>query len=209
MYFQAIQDFTQKELDQFKTVCNLLLSRTFVVRDIAETGKGHRINPDYVFLSAHYEAVRDYLSLLDWDLIKDDYNGYFYVFNKDSANRLTLNKIQTAVLLGLRLLYDENQERLGLCRDAVCTVRDVLDKVVTDYPILPVNPNMEEVHRAMTIFENHSVVQRLEGRFRQPECKFSILPTILTVVSSEKLNDTVARLRKDEQDEEADEDTAD
>ena len=68
---------------------------------------------------------------------------------------------------------------------------------------------MEEIHRALTIFENHSVVQRLEGRFRQPECKFSILPTILAVVSSEKLHDTVARLRKDEEDEEADEDAAD
>ena len=209
MDLKAIQDLSSRELEQFKTVCNLLLSRTFVVRDIAVSGKGHRINADYVFLSAHYEAVRDYLSLLEWDLIRDDYNGYFYVLNQDAANRLTLNKIQTAVLLGLRLLYDENQERLGLCRDAVCTVRDVLDKVVTDYPILPANPNMEEVHRALTIFENHSVVQRLEGRFRQPECRFSILPTILTVVSSEKLNDTVARLRKEEEDEEADEGAAD
>ena len=28
-------------------------------------------NPDYTFLSLHYEAVQDYLGLLGWDLRKD------------------------------------------------------------------------------------------------------------------------------------------
>ena len=30
------------------------------------------------------------------------------------------------------MIYEENQEQLGLEQDAVCTVRDVLEKVVTD-----------------------------------------------------------------------------
>ena len=30
----------------------------------------------------------------------------------------------------------ENLEQLGLGQDAICTVRDVLEKVVTDYAIL-------------------------------------------------------------------------
>ena len=83
-------------------------------------------NPDYTFLSLHYEAVQEYLRLLDWDLRKDDLNGYFYVINTDEANRCNLNKKETAILLALRMIYEENQERLGLEQDAICTVRDVL-----------------------------------------------------------------------------------
>ena len=199
---------TQKEIDQFKSVCNQLLSRTYVVRTIYKPEKGRITNPDYTFLSIHYEHVRDYLALLDWDLRKDDMNGYFYVLNTDEANRCNLDKKETAILLAIRMIYDENQERLGLEQDAICTVRDVLEKVVTDYAILPAKPNMEEVKRALTRLENHSIIQKINGKFNKGNCKFAILPTVLSVVSADKLNMIVATLRKEEDDEETDEDSA-
>ncbi len=210
MNFEWMNGATQKELEQFKTVCNQLLSRTFVIRTLYHPDKGRVNNPDYTFLSLHYEEVREYLSLLDWDLRKDDFNGYFYVLNTDEANRCQLGKKETAILLAIRMIYDENQERVGLEHDAICTVRDVLEKVVTDYAILPAKPNMDEVKRALTLLDNHGVIQRIDGKYNQTGCKFAILPTVLTVVSSEKLNATVAVLRKEEdENEEAEEDTAD
>jgi hypothetical protein len=189
---------TQKEIDQFKSVCNQLLSRTYVVRTIYKPDKGRITNPDYTFLSIHYEHIRDYLAFLDWDLRKDDMNGYFYVLNTDEANRCNLDKKETAILLAIRMIYDENQERLGLEQDAICTVRDVLEKVVTDYAILPAKPNMEEVKRALTRLENHSIIQKIDGKFNKGNCKFAILPTVLSVVSADKLNMIVATLRKEE-----------
>ena len=108
------------------------------------------------------------------------------------------------------MIYEENQEQLGLEQDAVCTVRDVLEKVVTDYAILPAKPNIDEVKRALTLLENHSIIQRIEGKFNQSSCKFAILPTVLAAVSSEKLNDVVSVLRKEgDTDEETEEDPAD
>ena len=60
MDFSALQQMTQKELDQFKVVCNQLLSRTFVVRSVYRPSKGTVNNPDYNFLALHYEAVRNF-----------------------------------------------------------------------------------------------------------------------------------------------------
>lgn len=74
MDFDFIRSATSKELEQFKSVCNQLLSRTYIVRTLFRPGKGRVNNPDYTFLSLHYEAVQEYLSLLDWDLRKDDLN---------------------------------------------------------------------------------------------------------------------------------------
>lgn len=199
---------TQREKDQFKTVCNQLLSRTYVVRTLYKPEKGRITNPDYTFLSIHYEYVRDYLALLDWDLRKDDLNGYFYVINTDEANRCNLDKRETGILLAIRMIYEENLERLGLEQDAICTVRDLLEKVVTDYAILPSKPNMEDVKRALTRLENHSIIQRIDGKFNKGSCKFAILPTVLSVVSAEKLNMIVAAMRKEDDDEETDEDSA-
>ena len=199
MNLDFISSATAKELQQFKSVCNQLLSRTFVVRTLYRPGRERLNNPDYTFLSIHFEAVRDY-----------EANGCFYVINTDEANRLILSKRETAILLALRMLYDESQERLGLEQDALCTVREVLEKVVTDYAILPAKPNMDEFRRAMLVFENHAVIQRIEGRYNQADCRFAILPTILTAVSAERLHEAAAVLRKEENaDEEAEENTAD
>ena len=68
---------------------------------------------------------------------------------------------------------------------------------------------MDEVKRALTLLDNHRVIQRLEGKYSQGSCKFAILPTVLTVVSSEKLDKVVSVLRKEEDSEEAEEDPAD
>ena len=209
MNFDWLTTATQKELEHFKDVCNQLLSRTYVVRTLYKPGEGRVNNPDYVFLSAHDEVIRDYLALLDWDLRKDDLNGYFYVLNTDEANRCNLNKKETAILLAIRMIYEENIERLGLEQDAVCTVRDVLEKVVTDYAILPAKPNMDEVKRALTVLDNHSVIQMIEGKYSQGNCKFAILPTVLSAVSSEKLNAIVSVLRKEGGNEEVEEDPTD
>ena len=67
-----------------------------------------------------------------------------------------------------------------------------------------------EVKRALTLLENHSIIQRIEGKFNQSGCKFAILPTVLAAVSSEKLNDVVSVLRKEgDANEETEEDPAD
>lgn len=202
MNLEFLNTATTKELEQFKTVCNQLLSHTYIVRTLYQTGKGRIDNPDYTFLSIYYEQVQAYLSLLDWEVRWDDLHGYFYVQNTDEVNRCNLNKKETAILLALRMIYDENQERLGLEQDAICTVRDILEKVVTDYAILPARPNMDEVKRALTRLENHSVIQCIEGKFNQGHCKIAILPTILTAVSSKKLHDVASILRKEEVDNE-------
>ena len=68
---------------------------------------------------------------------------------------------------------------------------------------------MDEVKRALTLLENHSVIQRIDGKYNQTSCKFAILPTVLSAVSSEKLAAVVSVLKKEEDDEEAEEDPAD
>ena len=97
MNLEFLNTATAKELEQFKAVCNQLLSRTYVVRTLYRPDRGRVSNPDYTFLSIHYESVREYLSLLDWDLRRDDINGYFYVLNTDEANRCILSKRETAI----------------------------------------------------------------------------------------------------------------
>jgi len=205
-----INDFTAKEKEMFTSVCNHLLGQTFLLRTIYQPDGSTVNNPEYNFLALRSETVKSYLSLLGWELHQDEYNGYFYVINNLDANRLILGSKPTAILLALRLIYDENSERVGLFQDVLCEVKGVLEKLVTDFGVFRQKPNMDEFRRSMKLLEDHNIIKGLEGKYSDADCRFTILPTILTVVSAEKLNALVAKLRKeDESDEEADENAVD
>ncbi len=202
MSLENIQNYSQKEKDMFSSVCASLLGRTFVVRSVI-TEKGRIRNPEYDFLVKHYEDVRDYLGLMNWSLFRNDFLGFYYVTNDDEANRCNLNKTETAILLALRLIYEDDQERIGLDHDVVATVNDVLVKVVTDYGIISTKPNMDEIKRTMKKLDDHRVIQLIEGKYNQAGARFAILPTILNVVSSEKMNAVVSEMKKEDPGEEA------
>ena len=59
MDFNFIRGATSKELEQFKAVCNQLLSRTYIVRTLFRPGKGRVNNPLYLKI-----CYRQYVELL-------------------------------------------------------------------------------------------------------------------------------------------------
>lgn len=208
MDISGISDFTTKEIEMFTSVCNHLLGQTFLLRTIYQPDGSNINNPEYTFLSLHSEIIKNYLALLGWELHQDVYNGYFYVINNLEANKLTLSSKTTAILLALRLIYDENNNRVGLFQDVLCEIREVLEKLVTDFGVFRSKPNMNEFKQAMKVLEDHNIIQRFDGKYTDADCRFTILPTILTVVSAEKLNALVINLRKEEESsEEIDENT--
>lgn len=209
MDFQGLQELSEKELEQFKSVCNELLGHTFVVKNICKKDQEWVTNPDYLFLVRNFETVKNYLWLLDWQLLHDDSNGYFYVYNTDEFNRCRLDRLATSLLLALRLYYELHQEQQGIYHDVICTLHELMDKIINEYAIITGKPNMEDIRKAMTLFEGFRLVQRLEGRFNQQSCRFTIMPTILAVVTAERLNAVVEAWKKEEQDEEAEENTVD
>ena len=218
MDWSVIDGFSNKDAELFRSTCNHLLGRTFVLRMVWEDGQ-KRHNPEYTFLARYHQTVQGYLAHLGWDLYHEQYNGYFYVVNNLEENRLALNKDTTAILLALRLIYDEDSERAGLNQDVVCHVRDLLEKVVVNFAILRQRPNMRDLRKSLQLLENHGVIVKLEGRYNEIECRFAILPTILTAVSAERANALVEQMRKTEKseksepeeeiDEEADENSFD
>ena len=210
MDWSVIDGFSDKEAEIFRSTCNHLLGKTFISRMIWADGlKKH--NPEYSFLVRYQQTVQGYLAFLGWDLFHEQYNGYFYVINNLDENRLTMDKEPTAILLALRLIYDEDSERAGLNQDVICYVRDLLEKVVVNFAILRQNPNMRNLRKYLQLMENHGIIVRLDGRYSEMDCRFAILPTILTAVSAEKTNALVEQMRRPEEasDEETDEDSFD
>jgi len=211
MDYSVIEGFSSKELEMFKLVCNKLLAQTFIVRTNYQEDKGITNNPEYTFITRYYDTVKGYLTLLDWELHQEENYGYYFVLNTQETNRRSFNRNTTLILLTLRILYDENNERAGLYQDVLCTMGDLMEKLVTVFGVISRKPNMEDIKHSMRLLEGHCIVRSIHGKYTQMDCAFTILPTIQTAVSSEKVTAIVKEIKESEEavDEETDESSAD
>ena len=192
-----LKDMEQKDKDRFKAVCNYLLSHTFLNRVVFKPGKGFVNNPDYTFAVSHAHQIKEYLGFLDWDIVQNETDGYIAVVNSGGANCMSLNKIETSVLLVLRLLYHEaGSEQLGAEREVESTVRDLVEKC-TPFSFIKTRYDRERMFRALAIFEDHNLIQRKGGTFKDIECEFYILPSILSAVPAARLYEMVSILESE------------
>jgi hypothetical protein len=195
--YKAFEELSDAEKARFSDICGKLLAETFLTKTQWLPGGKTASNQDYYFLDRHSETVRGYLSLSGWQLKKDENKGFFHVTSKHGANKMSLNIRATGALLSLRLLYNENIGRAGLSNDVVCEVGEVIENLTTEFPVFKNKPNMEEFRGLMMVFDNHNIIKRISGSYKEPECRFAILPTILSAVPGDKLVSLAASLGKE------------
>lgn len=204
MNFKDEMKLSSKELEQFKKVCNHLLSETFLLRSQFQGEKGRSNNPDYYFLTAHFDLVSDYLSLLDWNLYHEAHYGYFYVENNQGMNRVKFNKEQTATLLMARLIFEEKSDEIGLENDVIITVRELRNRMIDEFGVSK-NFGKQKIQSDLNYFVNFHIFQKISGSLGDADSTIAIMPTILTVVSNEKIQQLVKQMESEELDEEIDE----
>lgn len=120
-----------------------------------------------------------------------------HVFYVLTGQAVSTQIVVSAIIRALKFFSSPGKmDRIGLFQDVFCEVREVPEKLITDFGVFRQKPNMDEFKRAMKVLEDHNIIQGLEGKYSDAECKFTILPTILTVVSAEKLNALVTNLHK-------------
>ena len=174
MSFEWLSTATQKDLDRFKSICNQLLSRTYVVRTVYQPGVGRVNNPDYVFLSAHFEAIQEYLAFLDWDLRKDDLNGYYYVLNTDRA--LLYERIDRRVDLMMEQgLVEEVKALKDMgCRRGHTSMQGLGYKEILDY--LEGRCSLDEAVYVLKRDTRHFAKRQLTWFKRERDVRFLNLP---------------------------------
>ncbi len=205
---QEYLGLSDRELEQFRLVAHQLMSHTFIHRSDYKNQKERLRNPDYTFIVSHFQALEQYFSLLDWTLVKEDHNGYCYIVHRSGTNRLSLTKDQTVLFLCLRLIYDEKIQDLGLENDVIISLQDILDKMIADFGFQK-NYSKTRTKEDLSVAVQFRVLQKVKGGLMDAESLFALMPSILTVVPSDRIHYLVQQLEKGEEDETSQSSTTD
>ena len=86
MFEQDYNNLYESEKQEFRRVCNYLLSKTFIVRDVYDKQAKRMItSSEFLFMEKNYDIFENYLSIAGWKLNKEvTKNSYIEVVYEDS-----------------------------------------------------------------------------------------------------------------------------
>lgn len=187
MWQEEYNKLSLSDREEYTRLLNLIMSKTFVLRDRFDAKeKSSRISRDYRFIERYFEIFREYFKVAGWELQKDNNYGVISLYNINGINRMRLDKFTTSILYSLRLIYEEEREKLTLKKDIMTTVSDIIKKMIS-LNIINRKPSDKDIIGAFSILRNFNIIDKLKGSFEDPETVIIIYPSILFIVTNEKI----------------------
>lgn len=187
-----------KDKEEFTRILNRLLRVNYINREVYSSRDNEmRSNYDYRFIDRQYLLFEDYLLLGGWSLNKDDRFGVIYVQSQYDYNKKRMNKFSTLILLTLRLIYDEEREKLTLKREVSLTVHELVQKMLA-LGIINKRPAFKDLHGALSEMSGYQIVERMDGTWKEADTRFLIYPTILFILSNARLNELAELIEEGE-----------
>jgi len=199
MWADLYEKLSNSEKEEFKRLANFILARTFLLRDVYDAKEGMvRVNPEYRFVERHFELFMDYLQYSGWTLMKDSSYGVIVLENAYEYNRIRLDRLTTLILFTLRLIFEEEREKVTLRKEILTTTGQVVHKMLA-LSVVKRKPADRDLASGLRLLANHNVIQKVEGLWEEAENRFLILPSVLFIVTNQKISELYDTLKDAEE----------
>lgn len=173
------ESLVQKE--KFRTAANKLLNNCFIIK------KKEDNRNDYIFIVQNKDLFTEYFDLLGYKVDINDMQGVVALTSVSGVGRLRLKKIESVILLILRLLYIEKRKELSLNEDVVV----LSDEIHQKYNMLKIDAkaNLDKtlLRDAIRLFKKYNIVSSLDTDVTMSDARIKIFPSVLFAVPNDNL----------------------
>lgn len=174
------ESVTQKE--KFRAAANKLLNNCFIIK------KKENTRNDYIFIVQNKDLFVEYFDLLGYKLEINEMNGVVGLTSINGTGRLRLRKIESIVLLILRLLYIEKRKELTLNEEVVI----LTDEIHQKYNMLKIetklNLDKTVLKDTIRLFRKYNLISTIDTDVTMSDARIKIYPSILIAISNDNLN---------------------
>ncbi len=175
---------------KFAEVCNRLLLKGFIVRDIFDAKeKIMRVNPDYRFMERYFDVFEGYLKFSGWHVEKDNILGVVALSNEYYDNRLRIDRETSLVLFALRLIYENEKSESNEAGVSIYMTTPMLIKEMLDHNIVMPGKRLSGrgLARSLRFLANHNIISKVSGSYDEGNVSFYILPSIVYALNNDKI----------------------
>ena len=188
---ELFEGMLQKDKDEFRRVCNKLMSICFICKQNEDT------KSDYYFILRQKPVFLRYLDVLGYTLEINEEYGVIQLVNRENYNHVHLKLYDSIILLILRILYDEKKRELSLT-DVVVNTGDIQEKYLS-LKIREKQIDKTTMSNALRLFKRYNLVALLDKDLTQEDFRIVIYDSILMAVRVEdikRVSDLIALYRK-------------
>lgn len=188
---ELFEGMLQKDKDEFRRVCNKLMSTCFICKQNADT------KSEYYFILRQRPVFERYLDVLGYTLEINEEYGVVQLVNRENYNHVHLKLYESIILLILRILYDEKKRELSLS-DVVINIGDIQEKYLS-LKIREKQIDKTTMNNALRLFKRYNLVALLDRDLFQEDSRIVIYDSILMAVRVEdikRVSDMIALYRK-------------
>ena len=188
---ELFEGMLQKDRDEFRRVCNKLMSTCFICKQNADT------KSEYYFILRQRPVFERYLDVLGYTLEINEGYGVVQLVNRENYNHAHLKLYESIILLILRILYDEKKRELSLS-DVVINIGDIQEKYLS-LKIREKQIDKTTMNNALRLFKRYNLVSLLDKDLFQEDSRIVIYDSILMAVRVEdikRVSDMIALYRK-------------
>jgi len=203
MWSEKYESLSLYDKGDFRELCNYLLSKTYVVREIFLHDKQQQgYNEKYRKISQLFEIMREYFEYSGWKLEKDDNYGVISLISADKNNHLRVDKFTTLFLYVCRLIYEEEREKSDNRKIVRTDTGSIIEKMRL-YGLLEKGKSTHKARQqAQRTLAHFNIIQKIETTEWHPDGNgVLILPSILSIISNQGINallDELEELRVEE-----------
>ena len=172
---------SQVQKEKFRAAANKLLNNCFIIKKKEDTRNA------YIFIIQNKHLFIEYFDLLGYQLEINENQGVISLTNLNGTGRLRLKKIESIILLILRLLYIEKRKELSLTEDVVV----LTDEIHQKYSMLKIesklNLDKTTLRDNLRLFKKYNIVANIDRDVTLSEARIKIYPSVLFAIPNDNL----------------------
>ena len=191
MWNEEYEQMSSFEKTEFRRIANYLLSHTYINRYKYQPSENMTLpNKDYQFVTRFFRLLEEYFAVSGWRLECDDIYGVMSLINIYDNNRYRLDQFTTLFLYTCRLIYEEKRESASSFHSVLTSTNEIVQKMTILGLLKSGKTTQKERLEAQRALAHYNLIEKREAAAWDPNGnELLILPSILTVISNQGIND--------------------
>lgn len=183
------------EKEHFKKVVSSILEHTYIFKYDFSDNQSMRQSDDYYFVKRNKDVINEYLNLIGYEISIDEVYGICYISTFPSSARARFGKLTTTLIFTLRHIYESKRDS----SDGT-SVKIKIGELVSAYEDLSdakKKPSNKEIAFSLRTIANAHLMLKGKGDYESAETEILILPSILLVLSQDRIIELKEQFAKD------------
>lgn len=191
---QAIKKFNEEytnlkegEKTDFSRICNKLLQVNFITK--RKPGDGN----DYRMILAYKEVFEAFFKLIDFEVVIKREDEVVYIKNEAVYNHLRLRKVDSVLILVIRILYQRKMDYVTLDEDVEIFLYEIHDELTRIGYLDNKRITKADLRPALQMLRGYNIIDYIDTGLSD-DARIKIYPTILYVTDLGGIKDVIDKL---------------